>query len=144
MSATPPLGSPSGSAWITGLALLGHLVLRIYDPRRRDGRLAFLRGLFVWALLGGCAYALIDPIADAEWISDRALCAIASVYAALSGFWMAALLALCARRAHDLGLSGAWALIVAAPGANAFFLLLALALPGRAVARDLWPESGRD
>ncbi|WP_418862328.1 DUF805 domain-containing protein [Sutterella wadsworthensis] len=47
---------------------------------------------------------------------------------------------LCARRAHDFGLSGAWALLLSAAGINILFLLACLCLPGRPEGLA-WPRA---
>lgn len=106
------------------------LICALFSPKGRIDRRGFARGL---ALLGALAlgvWQLLDPIADAEWISDAALLWIGQGISVLSGFWIIALLALSARRAHDLGLSGAWGLLVAVPPINLPALLLGLVLPG--------------
>ena len=87
-------------------AALGALFMRLYWPQCRMGRRAFLKGFAIWALLGIGSYQLLDPIADAAWISDEAIVAVARALPWLTGAWMLALMAMLARRAHDWGLSG--------------------------------------
>ena len=51
----------------------------------------------------------------------------------------AALMAMLARRAHDWGLSGAWALLAEVPVANILLIVAALTVPGRPGGRA-WPS----
>lgn len=107
------------------------LICALFSPKGRTDRRGYARGL---VLLGAAAWGvwqLLDPIADAEWIPDAALLWIGQGISILSGFWLIALFALSARRAHDLGLSGAWGLLAAVPPINLGALVLGLMLPGR-------------
>ena len=120
-------------------AALGALFMRLYWPQCRMGRRAFLKGFAIWALLGIGSYQLLDPIADAAWISDEAIVAVARALPWLTGAWMLALMAMLARRAHDWGLSGAWALLAEVPVANILLIVAALTVPGRPGGRA-WPS----
>ena len=97
-------------------------------------------GLVGWLLAAAAAYALMDPIADAAWISDSAILVIAKIYGWAAGLWSIGVTVLCARRAHDFGLSGAWALLLSAAGVNILFLLACLCLPGRPEGLA-WPRA---
>ena len=143
---TGPLPSPGcgGPVFVRALALLGRLFLLLFNPQVRTDRLGFLRGLALWAAAGAAAWLLMDPIADAEWISDAALVVIARIYASAAGLWSAALMVLAARRCHDLGWSGAWALLMGVPFTNVALGLLLLCLPGDPQARRLWSESAAE
>ncbi len=121
------------------LEALGRLALAVYYPQVRTGRAVFAAELALWAAAGVSVWGLLDPIADAEWISDAMLVRIAQVVAVLAGFWNAALFPICARRLHDLGLSGSWALLNAVPGGTIALFVLGLAVPGRRAGR-VWPE----
>lgn len=122
-------------------ALLGRLALLLFCPQARVGRLAFAAGLAGWCAAGWAGYALMDPIADAEWISDAAIVRIAALYGWAATLWNVGVTVLAARRAHDWGVSGAWALLLSAPGLNLLFLAACLLLPGRPEGR-IWPEAG--
>lgn len=121
------------------LEALGRLALAVYYPQVRTGRAVFAAELALWAAAGLSVWSLLDPIADAAWISDAMLVRIAQVVAVLAGFWNAALFSICARRLHDLGLSGSWALMNAVPGGTIALVVLGLSLPGRSAGR-VWPE----
>lgn len=129
---------------VRALALLGRLFLLLFNPQVRTDRLGFLRGLALWAAAGAAAWLLMDPIADAEWISDAALVVIARIYAWAAGLWSVALMVLAARRCHDLGWSGAWALLMGVPFTNVVLGLLLLSLPGDPEASRLWSESAAE
>ncbi len=124
---------------VEALAGLGRLALRIYGTQRRSTRSDFAAGLAVWMAFGAAAWLLIDPIADADWLSDAAVERIARVLSALALLWEFALLALVARRCHDWGLAGGWALMIAVPPFNLCLIAAALALPGRSAGR-FWPR----
>ncbi|WP_295480766.1 DUF805 domain-containing protein [uncultured Sutterella sp.] len=126
------------------LALVGRVFLLLFNPQVRTGRLGFLRGLALWAAAGAAAWLLMDPIADAQWISDAALVVIARIYAWAAGLWSVALMVLAARRCHDLGWSGAWALLMGVPFTNVALGVLLLFLPGDPEARRLWSESAAE
>lgn len=110
----------------------------IFSPQACTDRSGFAAGLVLLAAAAGAVWMLLDPLADAAWIPDEALVWIARGLGLLSGLWTLALVALSARRAHDLGLSGAWGLLAAVPPFNSIFLVLGLVLPGSAAARDAW------
>lgn len=140
---SPSLGC-SDPAFVRALALVGRLFLLLFNPQVRTSRLGFLRGLALWAAAGAGAWLLMDPIADAEWISDAALVVIARIYAWAAGLWSVVLMVLAARRCHDLGWSGAWALLMGVPFTNIALGLLLLLLPGDAQARHMWSESAAE
>ena len=105
---------PSAGMGLRLLALLGSVVLTLFNPQVRIDRRGFAIGLVGWLLAAAAAYALMDPIADAAWISDSAILVIAKIYGWAAGLWSIGVTVLCARRAHDFGLSGAWALLLSA------------------------------
>ena len=81
--------------------------LRPGDDGRASG------GAFLWLM--------INPIADAEFISDEMLTWIGRfVYPLLINLILIFMTVSAARRLHDAGHSGAWALFVMCPGANIF------------------------
>lgn len=140
-AAAKSAGAHGLTQWLLWVpALLGALFMRLYWPQCRIGRVTFAKGFALWALLGGAGYWLLDPIADAAWISDETIVAIAKALPWLTGAWMLALMALLARRAHDWGLSGAWALLAEVPIANLVLIAAALFLPGRPEGRR-WPQA---
>lgn len=102
-----------------------------FCPQFRSGRRlyalettgALLAGLFLWLM--------INPIADAEFISDEMLTWIGRfVYPLLINIILIFMTVSAARRLHDAGHSGAWALLVICPGANIFLMLYLLLRPG--------------
>ena len=102
-----------------------------FCPQFRSGRRlyaqettgALLAGLFLWLM--------INPIADAEFISDEMLTWIGRfVYPLLINLILIFMTVSAARRLHDAGHSGAWALFVMCPGANIFLMLYLLLRPG--------------
>ena len=113
--------------------------MRLYWPQCRIGRADFLKAFLLWAMIGAGGYSLLDPIADAAWISDEMIVVIAEALPWLTGIWMLALMAMLARRAHDWGLSGGWALLAEVPVANLLLILAALTVPGRPAGR-VWPS----
>lgn len=125
---------------VSVFAWLGSLFLRIFNPQVRADRRTFARGLLIWSAFGLLGWLLMDPIADAEWISDEALLRIAMVYSWAYGFWSFALFVLAARRCHDCGLSGGWALLVGIPLVNIFVLAAGLFLPGAKDAELVWKK----
>lgn len=131
---------PSAGMGLRLLALLGSVVLTLFNPQVRIDRRGFAIGLVGWLLAAAAAYALMDPIADAAWISDSAILVIAKIYGWAAGLWSIGVTVLCARRAHDFGLSGAWALLLSAAGVNILFLLACLCLPGRPEGLA-WPRA---
>ena len=64
---------PSAGMGLRLLALLGSVVLTLFNPQVRIDRRGFAIGLVGWLLAAAAAYALMDPIADAAWISDSAI-----------------------------------------------------------------------
>ena len=68
---------PSAGMGLRLLALLGSVVLTLFNPQVRIDRRGFAIGLVGWLLAAAAAYALMDPIADAAWISDSAILVIA-------------------------------------------------------------------
>lgn len=131
---------PSAGMGLRLLALLGSVVLTLFNPQVRIDRRGFAIGLVGWLLAAAAAYALMDSIADAAWISDSAILVIAKIYGWAAGLWSIGVTVLCARRAHDFGLSGAWALLLSAAGVNILFLLACLCLPGRPEGLA-WPRA---
>lgn len=129
--------------FVEPLALLGRIAAALFYPQLRIGRAAFARGLLLWLLAGTAGYLLMDPIADAQWISDAALTHIARAYGWAYGLLSAGVTVLAARRVHDWGLAGAWALLLSAPGLNMLFLAACLFIPGREAGRA-WPKAGED
>lgn len=125
---------------VSAFAWFGLFFLRVFNPQIRADRAAFARGLILWAALGVAAWLLMDPIADAEWISDKALLRIAMIYSWASGFWSFALFVLTARRCHDCGISGGWALLVGIPLVNLLVLAAGLSLPGSRDAALVWKK----
>ena len=71
---------PSAGMGLRLLALLGSVVLTLFNPQVRIDRRGFAIGLVGWLLAAAAAYALMDPIADAAWISDSAILVIAKIY----------------------------------------------------------------
>lgn len=124
---------------VRALAAAARLCVRIYDPQARSGRLVFSRELALWCAAGLAAWLSLDPIADAEWISDEAVVKIAAALPWAAQLWSAALFSIAARRCHDLGLSGAWALLLSMPPVCALCLPVLLLAPGRSAGRA-WPE----
>lgn len=94
---------PSAGMGLRLLALLGSVVLTLFNPQVRIDRRGFAIGLVGWLLAAAAAYALMDPIADAAWISDSAILVIAKIYGWAAGLWSIGVTVLCARRAHVLG-----------------------------------------
>ncbi len=128
-------------AWTRGLGRAGTLAARVWNPQRRTSRRAFARELAVWMVFGLAGWLSLDPIADAEWISDEALIEIAKFFSIVAELWVFAFFALAARRAHDLGLSGAWAFLGCAAVTLPLMVVLGLLLPGR-TAGCRWPAVG--
>jgi uncharacterized membrane protein YhaH (DUF805 family) len=113
-----------------------------FYPQRRSTRAQFARDLAAAAALLTLLWLSLDPIADAQWISDAALEKIGLYAVPLCvNLIFCFLLAACARRLHDLGASGAWALLLAVPAVNMVFVILLLALPGRPYPTG-WPRGG--
>lgn len=111
-----------------------------FCPQRRSGRAQFARDLAAAAALLALLWLSLDPIADAEWISDGAIEKIGLYAVPLCvNLIFCFLLAACARRLHDLGASGAWALLLALPAVNVIMTVLLLALPGRPYPTG-WPR----
>ena len=74
---------------------------------------------------------LMDPIADAEFISDEMLEVIAlRVIPVVVNLLLLFMTASCARRMHDIGLSGAWGLLMLMPVFNVPMLVFSLCWPG--------------
>ena len=78
---------PSAGMGLRLLALLGSVVLTLFNPQVRIDRRGFAIGLVGWLLAAAAAYALMDPIADAAWISDSAILVIAKIYGWAAGLW---------------------------------------------------------
>lgn len=111
-----------------------------FCPQRRSGRAQFARDLAAAAALLALLWLSLDPIANAEWISDGAIEKIGLYAVPLCvNLIFCFLLAACARRLHDLGASGAWALLLAVPAVNVIMTVLLLALPGRPYPTG-WPR----
>ena len=75
-----------------------------------------------------------------ESVAERRGISVAKIYGWAAGLWSIGVTVLCARRAHDFGLSGAWALLLSAAGVNILFLLACLCLPGRPEGLA-WPRA---
>ncbi len=76
-------------------------------------------------------WLLINPIADAEFISDEILMWIGRiVYPLCFNLILIFMTVSAARRLHDAGHSGAWAFLMICPGANFFLMLYLLLRPG--------------
>ena len=112
---------------VSTFAWLGLFFLRVFNPQVRADRAAFARGLIIWASLGAAAWMLMDL-------------RIAMVYSWASGFWSFALFVLTARRCHDCGISGGWALLVGIPLVNLLVLAAGLFLPGAREAELVWKK----
>ena len=136
----PAWNDPTAGIFLRALALLGGIVLVLFNPQVRVDRRGFAVGLAGWAAAAAAAYLLMDPIADAEWISDQAIVVIAQIYSWAAGLWSVGVTVLFARRAHDFGISGAWALLLSAAGLNVIFILVCLLAPGRPEG-EAWPKA---
>ena len=131
---------PSAGMGLRLLALLGSVVLTLFNPQVRIDRRGFAIGLVGWLLAAAAAYALMDPIADAAWISDSAILVIAKIYGWAAGLWSIGVTVLCARRAHDLGSRGPGHCCSLQPVSISSFLLACLCLPGRPEGLA-WPRA---
>ena len=79
------------------------------------------------------------PLETAEWLSDEAFEKLIPVASVLIDLWVIALMAACARRAHDMGHSGAWAFLLLVPVLHIIALLFFFILPGRDAPTG-WPD----
>lgn len=115
------------------LACVGEGFLCIYNPQCRTSRKRFAKEVLLWLSFGLLGWLSLDPIADAEWISDEMIVVIARVVGVLAAAWSAALFPMLARRFHDAGFSGAWAGLALLPMCTPVLLVVAWMLPA---ARD--------
>lgn len=130
---------PSAGMGLRLLALLGSVVLTLFNPQVRIDRRGFAIGLVGWLLAAAAAYALMDPIADAAWISDSAILVIAKIYGWAAGLWSIGVTVLCARRAHDCGFRAPGHCCSLQPGSISSFCLHASACRG---AQRAWHGPG--
>lgn len=121
-------------------AWVGEGFLTVYDPQRRSSRARFARETLLWALLGLAGWLSLDPIADAAWISDEMLVAVARAVSWCALAWSAALFPMLARRFHDAGMSGAWSGLALIPCGTPFLIAAALLLPAHPSGRA-WPRA---
>ena len=125
--------------WATEVfAHIGRVFLAVYDPSWRSDRRTFLRECLLLALSLLAFYWVTLPLETAQWLSDEMFEALVPLASLLLDCWMVALMAACARRAHDLGWSGAWAFVLVVPVLHIIALLLFFLLPGRAEPTG-WP-----
>ena len=133
----------NSGAWSSAarfLEAVGAGFVRVYSPQRRSGRRLYAKELALWAAVGAAAYELMMLAADSPFVSDDAIAALARMLPWLIEFWTMALLSIAARRCHDLGLSGGWALLTQVPIAGAVVIAAGLLLPSRPEGR-IWPRA---
>ena len=107
---------------------------RFFHPGYRTGRRIFCReaaGLLLFLVLFRAAAGWLE---GALWIPDDWIVAMAPWASAILDLWMVAFMAVCARRLHDAGVSGAWAFWLTMP-------ILQVALVGYCA---LMPSAGAD
>ena len=103
----------------------------LFCPQFRCGRREYARETAGLALTVCALWSLMDPIADAEFISDGMLEVIAlRGIPVVVNLLLLFMTASCARRMHDIGLSGAWGLLMLMPVFNVPVLVFALCWPG--------------
>lgn len=122
-------------------AAVGALFVRIYAPQCRTDRRAYVRETAVWAASGLVVYELLMLSADSPSVPDEVIAALARALPWLMQCWWAALLAIAARRCHDLGLSGGWALLTQVPVLGELVIIAGALLPSRPEGR-FWPRAG--
>lgn len=120
------------------LAAVGHGFLRLYDPNYRASRRTFLGEVTGFAVAALLFYWVTLPLETAEWLSDEAFNRLIPIATLLIDLWMLAFMASCARRAHDIGLSGAWAFFLAVPVLHIIALIFLLLVPGKGAPTG-WP-----
>lgn len=124
---------------ITASQRLGHsagltlaAVGRFFHPGYRLGRKGFslqAAGMIVFLL---AFRALAHWLEGALWIPDAWIEALAPWASAMLDGWMLAFMAVCARRLHDAGVSGAWAFLLTIPLLQVLLVLLCLVWPAKA------------
>lgn len=126
--------------WATEVfAYIGRFFLAVYDPNARSDRRTFLREAALLAIVAVAFYWATLPLETAEWLSDEAFEKLIPVASVLIDLWVIALMAASARRAHDMGLSGAWAFLLLVPVLNIIALLFFFIFPGRNAPTG-WPD----
>ena len=126
--------------WATEVfAHIGRFFLAVYDPNSRSDRRTFLREVASLALVAFAFYWVTLPLETAEWLSDEAFAKLIPVASVLIDLWVIALMAASARRAHDMGLSGAWAFLLLVPVLHIIALLFLFIFPGRDAPTG-WPD----
>ena len=102
-----------------------------FCPQFRTGRRLYAYETAGALLAGLILWLMINPIADAEFISDEMLMWIGRVvYPLFINLILIFMTVSAVRRLHEAGHSGAWALFVICPGANLFLMLYLLLRPG--------------
>lgn len=126
--------------WATEVfAHIGRFFFAVYDPNARSDRRTFLREAALLAIVAVAFYWATLPLETAEWLSDEAFEKLIPVASVLIDLWVIALMAASARRAHDMGLSGAWAFLLLVPVLNIIALLFFFIFPGRNAPTG-WPD----
>lgn len=122
-------------------AAVGALFVRVYGPQCRTDRRAYVRETAVWTAAGLVVYELLMFCADSPWVSDEVIEALARALPWMMQCWWAALLSIAARRCHDLGISGGWALLTQVPVLGELLIIAGALLPSRPEGR-FWPRAG--
>ena len=111
---------------------LGLRVALLFCPQFRSSRAVFCREMAGLAASVWLFWQSLTLIADALWISDETIIFL-SRYAVplIVNLMLIFLVAACARRLHDIGLAGAWAIWALMPGLNVLLVGFARCWPGR-------------
>lgn len=134
------MNSSAGSVVGCFLEAAGAGFVRVYSPQRRSSRRLYAKEVAFWAAVGAAAYKLMMLAADSPMVPDDAIVALSRMLPWLIQFWTTALLSIAARRCHDLGLSGGWALFTQVPIAGAVVIAAGFLLPSRLEGR-IWPRA---
>lgn len=102
-----------------------------FCPQFRTGRRFYARETVLGLLFAWGLWMTMDPVADATFISDEALVWIGRlVYPLFINLLLVFMTMSAARRLHDIGHGGAWALLMLMPGLNVLLVLYLLIRPG--------------